>query len=232
MEAFVFKPTLEVGAALTRYFESFEDDFFRPHALTERQELNVKREINIHAALLQNFVVTDPNISVTKLNTLQLSVSSRSREGTRGRTKQYRSSRHNMTFRRALRNWLLNKYMSQVMGVDFSEPMPQEPDLEYGDLHYVPIETLEMLMRFELWTKYQVPSRAYILYTREDRQVLAHHFNHAPHQELGTECIKFEEYLEIRKDSATKRKIDKILDEHYIPVHCVTESATRHAIAA
>ena len=237
MEAFVFKPTPEVGAQLQKYFESFEEDFFQPHQLTERQELSVKREINIHAALLQNFVVTDPDVPVTKLNTFQLAVSSRAREGTRGRTKQYRSSRHNMTFRRALRNWLMNKFMSSAMGLDFIEPMPDEPDLEYGDLHYVPIESLEMIMRFELWTKYQVPHRAYIIYTREDRQVLANYFGNTHHREPSVlpnaetdedgkaKCLRFEDYLEMRKDPQTRALIEKALVEYYFPTPHVAPSA-------
>ncbi len=213
-----------LGDKFIKYFESFEEDFFRPYRLTERQELHVKREVAIHAAILQTFVVNDPSVPVSRLNTLQLTMSTRAREGTRGRAKQYRASRHNMTFRRQLRNWLLNKYLSECLDVFFDEPMPTEPALEPSDLHYIPVEVIEMLHRFETWAKYQVPSRGYVIYTREDRRVLSLHFP-TEHQEQGAKCLKFEEYVALRKDPETKRKIESILDEYYVALSAKPQAA-------
>ncbi len=215
MEKLVFQPLPQLEEALLDLITKEEKEIIEAlSAETKDKPLAdwaKTKEGAIHSALLYNYVVVNPEISVRRTN-LMFMLCARKGQDTRGRPPLGLKGRHHPKYKRALRIYVLNKILARQLNIDPGPP-PQFgdvcPDLAKTDEE--PIECFEMLARFEEWTGYKLPHEAWVIFTREDRQKLADEAT--GWVEDGKQCMKLAEYIELRSTESGLRMIRKILSE-------------------
>lgn len=223
MDAILFRPDVAIEDKLEAWLRGNEEKYFRLDQNKPMENWRSSREGQVHRAALQAYVLTDPTITIQKYSLLQQKLINRGYDP-RGRPRVYRASKHNLTFRRALRLWLMNKLLAEALSAEFITPPPEEPIQSVTSEDYEPIEALEMLQRFEAWTEYALPRKAYVIHTREDRTLIREALLKAgaaferDWTEVGDKCVKFEEYLSLRDEQEYKQIIEECLEQAYRPV--------------
>lgn len=217
METISFSPIPELEKELEKWFTIREEQFFKFEQIGEITEWSATREGALHSALLQLYVLSDPSVTLQRYTAMQTKLVNKGLDQ-RGRPRIYRSSKRNLTFRRALRRYLLNVLVSEALGVEVTTPEPSEPQVDITCATYEPVEALEMLHRFEGWTEFQLPRKAFVLHTRQDRAVIAPLFPELAWEEGGELCVKFEDYIKLRVVATNMATIEDALNKEYRPL--------------
>lgn len=144
-----------------------------------------------------------------------------------GRPTKYHPLKHNRTFSRAVKVWLLNKLIAKGLGVELTEAPPSlrnKPDS--------PPEIIEQLYRFEKWTGFPLPTKAFAICTRTDRILLMADervrtairrysiLTVLPFtedwQEDSDPCLKLEEYIRFHRNPELRKVFASALGDRNI----------------
>ncbi len=203
MENFLFCPDSAIDRQLSRYLEQAEAEFLS-YEPTKPDWLTTE-EGQIHNSILCNFVILDPTVTASSMSKMFAACMRRSAYST-GRPRIFKPGRTNGKYRRALRNYFLNKLIAQGLGLSYETPPPEYEEFSRMSEPNI-VEKLEHLENFEKWTNYKLPHPAWVVFTREDRKVLAKHFDAEGWTEGQEPCLKLEKYIALRNDSKNLKTI-------------------------
>lgn len=207
MDNFLFCPDPIIDRQLSNYLAQQEAQFLTHEP--EKPDWLSTEEGQIHNAILCNFVILDPTVTAVSMSKMFAACMRRSAYST-GRPRIFKPGRTNGKYRRALRNYFLNKLVAQGLGLSYETPPPEFEEFSRSSMN-VPVEKFEHLENFEKWTNYKLPHSAWVVFTREDRRLLAEHFDAKDWTEGEVPCVKLERYVDLRQDPKTLKRICEIL---------------------
>lgn len=199
---------------LEDYIRAEEHTFFRNGARTDEEEILRRAENAVFLAVMQTQVCNDPKIPARQYNNMLSSIMVRS--VSRGRPRRYREDYYDAAFRRQVRDHFVAKLLARALGAEYKDLPATSPNPRIESDDYYPSETLEMLLRLEFLLRIRLPPRCYVLFTRDDREYLAEH-DVLPDakivEEVGCQVVRYEDYVEARKDPAVRVEIHAALKQ-------------------
>jgi hypothetical protein len=221
MDSILLRPVDCVKQALAERISRREKEILAlaPENPNKKADFWLLRERSFFTIWLARYVVEDESFDLKQYNAIQRRVLT-GRGEQRGRPKTYANGWSDITYRHALRHWLLNETIAAALKVEFNEPRPVPP----VEKPRFPVEVLDLLSKFENLSGYALPNDAYVIYTREDRTIL--HSGLLPVLETkdwceeDKKCVKFEEYIRLRKDPVIQQHIQQLLIEEISPEKC------------